>query len=141
MREVKFRVHDKDTGKVLAYEFFNASINWGYFWLDASEPEGDRVCHAPPEYFKHPRPLGTLNRVLFTGLHDKNGKEIYEGDIVNLGVKAKGDRRGAVIFSEKAAKFAVRIYRDGYRKNEPHLISIIKSEVIGNIYENPDLIK
>jgi len=77
----------------------------------------------------------------YTGILDVNDVEIYEGDIVKLGVRAKGPRVGEVIFAPKAAKFAVRIFRDGYNRNEPHLISILRSEIIGNIYENPDLLE
>lgn len=75
----------------------------------------------------------------FTGLLDKNGVEIYVGDKVKLRGAAAGPQKGVVIFSEKATKFAVRIRRIGYRKNETHLVSLLRCEVIGNIYENQEL--
>lgn len=71
----------------------------------------------------------------YTGLKDKNGKEIYEGDIIFLyGSKYK------VIFKTEGARFVLR-------NNEFELeITFINNnnermEIIGNIYENPELIE
>ena len=74
----------------------------------------------------------------FTGLHDKNGKEIYEGDIIktNWGylykvVFSKGCFYGEYINETPANPFTeddINIFHD----------SVI--EIVGNLYENPELI-
>lgn len=69
----------------------------------------------------------------FTGLHDKNGKEIYEGDIVNIETISLTPRE--VRFINGAFKYVMKniTYRmDEYDSNEIN--------IIGNIYENPDLL-
>lgn len=72
----------------------------------------------------------------YTGLKDKNGKEIYEGDIVNhLFYKEIGQ----VIWNEKSARF-VFLFKDG-SKDKIFQVDKESFEIIGNIYENPELIK
>ena len=72
----------------------------------------------------------------YTGLNDKNGKEIFEGDIVkfkDLYASTNGQELiGAIIFN-KAAFWAQVKSNYFYFDTEP--------EVIGNIYENPELLK
>ena len=67
----------------------------------------------------------------FTGLYDKNGKEIYEGDII-----ACGPKRYVCEFVEGGFEF--RDLSDG----ELILKAIaIHSQVVGNIHDNPELLK
>lgn len=81
----------------------------------------------------------------FTGLHDKNGKEIYEGDISESdGVLYQ------VTWSDRGAMYGVKIIKtDSVLTRgltfplQPYVIEGTKEcnfEIIGNIYENPDLL-
>ena len=64
-----------------------------------------------------------------TGLEDKNRVEIYEGDIVSYILWLDGEKRKTIVANVDKFRFAVNedIYGD--------------IEVIGNIYENPELVK
>ncbi len=79
----------------------------------------------------------------FTGLKDKNGKEIYEGDIV-IYPHTDCDRTVykdtyQVVYS--APQFKLKAIRSHIFKTDAEIYLNDLCEVIGNIYENPELIK
>lgn len=102
--------------------------------------EGDGYCtergyiHNETDVFPH-----TVGQ--FTGVYDCNGKEVYEGDIVLA--KSAGERRKCqVVYTEHSCGFILHtkigpwyIHADIDTKRDTML------EVIGNIHDNPELIK
>ena len=73
-----------------------------------------------------------LKLMQFTGLLDKNGKEIYEGDIVNT------PHNGIMKVMFLDGSFQMRM-ANGEKNNS--LTWAYNSEIIGNIYQNPELLE
>lgn len=79
------------------------------------------------------RSLGPASLMQFTGLKDKNGTEIYEGDVVRQGKEV-----AAVKYDDVFPEFVAM----APLKNEcSNNLLFGDCEVIGNIYENPELLK
>ena len=75
------------------------------------------------------------NLMQYTGLHDKNGKEIYERDIVYV---ASEDENAFILWDKETARYIIQFKGwcadfDNYYGKE--------LEVIGNIYDNKDLLE
>ena len=81
----------------------------------------------------------------YTGLHDKNGKDIFEGDIVRYTAWHDGEPtgvfQGEVVYSGDLgmASFDIRLDHDG--EIDRAVLPAIGVEVIGNIHENPELLE
>jgi uncharacterized phage protein (TIGR01671 family) len=110
MRTIKFRVFNRRE-KTMFGNFTLGNNVWQEF------PEGD------PNY----------EIMQFTGLTDKNGKEIYEGDVVKL--EQWNPKIWEVIFNRGG--FCFRKDKDDRFYNDCKYLE--DGEVIGNIYENPEL--
>ncbi len=134
MREIKFKLRDKDN-KFLGYEYLKEG-QWFYNF------DGLTVWF---QGFKF------LNQVKykdqFTGLKDKNGKEIYEGDIVKHSIYKSLAEIVYGLGSYMCRVNTKKGVRDYYilenaRQDEFETDGKVDNfEIIGNIYENPDLLK
>ena len=74
----------------------------------------------------------------FTGVTDKNGKKIFEWDIVK-----RGDRIWIIEYDVKCAQFVMKTFteRGVFWIRSFDLVPAEWCEVIGNIYDNPELLK
>jgi uncharacterized phage protein (TIGR01671 family) len=130
MRSIKFQVFAKDwEGLEKCFE--------GYF-LQLLDDGRYRVAFTNSDSDKEFVTVDREKLRLFTGLHDKNGKEIYEGDVLQhpAGVNAK------VGYVTEHAAFLAHYVQDENAVYDYLDEDVLKRvEVIGNIYENPKLLE
>ena len=142
MREIKFRAWDKGEHEVFEGSYlandpekkpleYDMPPHMIYRWA--------MVSHGEWDVFQLSAMLDTWDKgryvlMQYTSLKDKNGKEIYEGDIVESGELKSDDADDTYCYIEK--------YRNVVEfKHGEFLWADEDGEVIGNIYENPELIK
>jgi len=79
----------------------------------------------------------------YTGLKDKDGKEIYEGDIVQYNQNSSYDNMDFIAkWSDDKLGFIFQSNSGEQLVNQtPHLNRFKHLEVVGNIFENPELLK
>lgn len=154
MREIKFRVWDKVIKvmrDVLSIDFEKQEV--------ICPPRG----HKFSEWYNQNLPFNEVLILQNTGLKDKNGKEIYEGDILLLhqflfdGHEFENELIGEVVYDQETCSFALRNIRNadvkkymGYKEHEDcgnipifnfYGLHEESFEKLGDIYENPELLE
>ena len=139
MREIRFRAWHKENK---AFQYSTIRGFWRNGWLcreATSELDGEKGFHEEE--------MASVERKSFecnaewqqdTGLKDKNGKEIYEGDIVETEIDDY-TFKGLIFCSadeENPGEWVVDT-----RVGIQHPFAYHSVTVIGNIYENPELLK
>lgn len=131
MREIKFRAWN-EVDRVMITD-----LNSPTLWHGILVPDADDIL------------------MQYTGLKDKSGTEIYEGDIVHSEKNKFGEDRHecwSVEYDENEARFICYNQLNSNRGIKSNCLTgsaecevtkdyIFKLEVIGNIYENPELLK
>lgn len=77
----------------------------------------------------------------YTGVKDKNGKEIYEGDIVLIKLDETSTWHKTVVGFKKGAFIADLIDKEDYVYIFHHRFTSDDFEIIGNVYENKNLLE
>lgn len=138
MREILFRGNRIDNGKwVYGYYFYDSFYNKAYITVGnhcmriSKEKSNHRIINA---FEVDAKAVGQ-----YTGWTDKNGTKIFEGDIIDFSDRSDSDRYGVIQYDSEETEFIIicDLFCEGlgayhYSRNV---------EVIGNIYDHPELLR
>lgn len=135
-REIKFRGKRLDNGQWVYGDLLH--IVGGCVIYHGSQTESDLIEDRPnlavELYMDEVSPVDLDTVGQFTGLFDSNGMEIYEGDILRISISKDGIAE--VRWNTKCAMLVEQM------KNSSQWYNLEgRKEIIGNIYDNPDLLK
>lgn len=134
-REIKFRAWDEDSSTMIyCKDSYRNDLGEFYFDFDGRLvlmlSDGD--CETAPE-------IREAMIMQFTGLIDKSGKEIYEGDIVSCQLLCPESNDCWIRYSPIVVEWEEYGYQPFIEYGIPDHSFLI--EVVGNIYENPELLE
>ena len=139
MREILFRGKRTDNCEWLYGYYFFENIN---LYANFNGCHYVHPCGQNQALSVIPETVGQ-----YTGLTDKNGKRIFEGDVVKYkntdGIKFNGVALtviGKVVYNEKNASFAIS-GKDEIGAKHYDYFPIKNIEIVGNIHDNPELLK
>ena len=129
MREILFRGKRKDNSEWVEGYYADVAKNNMILTgrIDITETIGAEMFRIIPE---------TVGQ--YTGLTDKNGKKIFEGDIVNC--VYDGDLRTyIVVWDKEELDFKAISSEESYRHSVQYLCCCDEVEIISNTFDNPEL--
>ena len=130
-RQLKFRAWDKESQKIYYVVTLDTESVYGKCEVPIIRVKtGKMLDEYQPEY----KTVYDYTLMQYTGLKDKNGVEIYEGDIVLCEIYSK-EYVGLVEYTNTYGFY----YLSGMGRSDTELWGCNEKKVLGNIYENPEL--
>lgn len=128
MRKIKFRAWSVKQKQMLDPEHLTVVFWKGYYSVRLP----DIMYFDKYIYERNPDPV----LMQYTGLKDKNGKEIYEGDILRA-------KKYTLKRNKAGSNYKTVVWRHAHGGTGFNISFKISNvyELIGNIYENPELVK
>lgn len=137
MREIKFRAWDKSFKKMLVVDNLYFDLERG-LKIQSTDEDGNVYTHEKDDLEIEGYSIMNIILMQYTGLKDKNGKEIYERDITKLTAISP------IHHAEFKEIIEVKFENGSFYPFGMMVFNGFKEEnyeVIGNIYENPELLK
>ena len=137
MRKIKFRAWDKKEKVMILFDEMAFRNEYTVLEFGSSQEEYQGICLLPEGLED-----GEYDVMQFIGLKDRNNKDIYEGDIVHQKI-INGENIKEVVGE---VVFHIDKYCIWFNKQFDSFIefdhrTVLYCEVIGNIWENPELLK